>query len=426
MPELVRRPLMPGVTLSCLQTEKFKTSVISLSLLRPLSKEEASLSALLPTVLCRGTQTYPDMSALSVALESLYGAQLEPAMRKKGEVQCVGFVSHFVDGAFLPGHPNQLSAVSALLGEVLLRPAGDGRGFLPAYVDNERGNLIDQIRAGKNDKRTYAGQRLLELMCEGEAYSIDRLGDEDTAKAVTADRLWTHYQRVLASSQIEILYVGPRPADEAAAALTKALGGLPRGSAFDAAKTEVVRSAGAPRRFEERMEVSQGKLVMGMRMGVSGSDPDYPLALLATGVFGGTTNAKLFMHVRERLQLCYYASAWMEGLKGLLIVSSGIEFKNRQAAEDEIRAQWDAVCRGDISEEELSAARLSLSGMMRAISDKPHRLEDYYLGQQAAGLSTDPDALADRIDAVAKDDVARVARGATWDSIYFLTGEVQS
>ena len=422
MSEIVRQSIAPDVNLSVLTTGKFKTSVLSLSLLRPLSREEASLSALVPPVLCRGTSRYPDMAALSARLEELYGARLEPAARKKGEIQCAGFVSDFIDGAYLPGHPDQLRAVAELLGEMLLNPAGGGR-FVPDYVEAERGQLADQIAAAKNDKRAYASHRLLELMCADEAYGVNRLGDEARARAIPPDRLWEHYRDMLASSRVELLYIGPRSAGQVAETLSGALSGLPRRVPALRVGTDVIRSAAGPiRHFEESMDVEQGKLAMGARLGVSAADPAYPAALLAVEVFGGTTVSKLFLHVREHLQLCYYASAHMEALKGLMIVSSGIDFQKREAAEQEISRQWEAICRGEITDEELSAARLSLISQLRASVDQPHRMEDYYLGQMAAGLSDSPDALASRLEAVTADQTAGAARAATWDSVYFLHG----
>jgi predicted Zn-dependent peptidase len=363
------------------------------------------------------------MTALSARLDELYGAQLEPAVRKKGEVQCVGLLADFVDGAFLPGGPDQLAAAAALLGEALLAPAGGGDGFVPAYVVTERDNLADRIAAAKNDPRAYAEQRLLALMCAGEAYGTDRLGNETSARAVTPDALWAHYRHVLASSRIEAVYVGPRGPEAVTARLREALSGLPRTAPFDDVGTAVRSSAGAIRRFAESMAVSQGKLVLGMRLGVSTPHQDYPAALLAAELFGGGASSKLFSHVRERLRLCYYASAWLEGHKGLLLVSSGVDEGNRRDAEAEILAQWDALGQGDFTETELTAARLSLTDMLRATADRPHRLEDYYLGLSAAGLSFPPDELAERLGSVAPERVAETARGGVWDGVYFLGGE---
>ena len=423
MPEIVRQSLWPGIGLTSMQTDKFKTSVLSVSLLRPLSHEEASLSALTPRVLCRGTGRYPDMAALSVRLEELYGARLEPSVRKKGEIQCVGFVADFIDGRYLPGKPDQLAAVVELLGEVLLRPAGGGACFEHGYVEAERTNLADEIAASKNDKVAFASRRLRELMCAEEAFGVNRLGDEREARAITPEALWRHYQEILATSRVEAWYIGPRPAEHVAAAFREALSALPRSQPFTETKTEVIRStAGLIRQFEETMDVGQGKLALGMRMGTALGDPNYPAAMLATAIYGGTPASKLFLHVRERLQLCYYASALMEGAKGLMIVSSGIDADNRAAAEEGIFKQWEDVRNGDFSAEELSAARLSLCDVLHAASDNPHSLEDYYLGQTAAGLKTDPDTMAGLLEEITASQVADAARASTWDSVYFLHG----
>ena len=64
--EYSRSELMPGVFLSHLKSDKFKTACMSLNLITQLSRETASINALLPNVLRRGTTRYPDMDMVSV------------------------------------------------------------------------------------------------------------------------------------------------------------------------------------------------------------------------------------------------------------------------------------------------------------------------------------------------------------------------
>ena len=73
------------------------------------------------------------------------------------------------------------------------------------------------------------------------------------------------------------------------------------------------------------------------------AEPDVPALLVFNAVFGGSVTSKLFMNVRERLQLCYYASSGLDWQKGLLIVSSGVAFDKLGAARDEIFAQLEAI-----------------------------------------------------------------------------------
>ena len=51
-----RTEILPGVYLTAVQSDKFKTGCFSLNLLRPMKKEEAAANALIPSVLLRGSE----------------------------------------------------------------------------------------------------------------------------------------------------------------------------------------------------------------------------------------------------------------------------------------------------------------------------------------------------------------------------------
>ena len=97
-----RREIMQDVFLTYLPAQRFKTSRMTVQLIAPLQRETAAANALLPAVLRRGTVRCPDMESLSAALDTLYGANIDYTVRKKGERQCVGFAAGFIDDAFTP------------------------------------------------------------------------------------------------------------------------------------------------------------------------------------------------------------------------------------------------------------------------------------------------------------------------------------
>ena len=88
----VYREILPGVRLRVISTDKFKTSCFSSSFMLPLDCDNASYNALIPSVLRRGTKEHPDMTRLTAALDALYGARVEPAVRKFGNVQASGII----------------------------------------------------------------------------------------------------------------------------------------------------------------------------------------------------------------------------------------------------------------------------------------------------------------------------------------------
>lgn len=422
--EVTKRDLMPGVTLRAVHTNKFKSAYLSATFLPRLSPYTAAENALVPFVLRRGTWRHPDMQSLSAALDELYGGAIEPVVRKKGETQCVGFVASFLDDAYsLDGSPI-LEPACALLGEVLTLPRLEGECLCREYVEGERQNLIDRIRAQVNDKRAYAVSRLTQVMCADEAFGVDRLGDEESAAAITPESLTQRWRALLRTSELALYYCGSAPVDRVEAALRAALTYLPRDSRRECAPCSVVlRPQSKPRIVEEEMDVTQGKLALGFRTGgIVVWDQEYPALLLLNTLYGGSAISKLFLNVREKLSLCYYASSGMDRMKGVLWVSSGIEFENYERAKEEILAQLKAISVGRIEPWEMEGARLSLRTARLSCLDSQSRLEEFWLSQAAADQDETPEEQYRRLEAVTAEDVSMVARRVLLDTVYFLKG----
>ncbi|MEA4896045.1 MAG: insulinase family protein [Oscillospiraceae bacterium] len=420
--------IMPNVVLTCLQTGKFKTNCLSVNLLMPLGREAAAKNALIPAVLCRGTATLPDMAAISSKLDSLYGARIKPVIRKKGEIQVVGLYADFADDAFIPESGVILEQITSLVGEMLLMPRTRGGLFLREYVESEKEQLLEQIRGRINEKRAYSVQRLFENMCAMEEYSVDKLGTETEAESVTANELTRHYHSMLASSPVEIFYCGGADPSRVRTAVKSAFSGLPRSEEEPDLGTDIRMNSleETPRYFEDVMQVTQGKLAIGFRLGECMEEPNSAAIRVFNAVYGGSATSKLFMNVREKLSLCYFASSFVDLHKGILAVSSGIEFDKYDAALSEILSQLDAVKRGDISEHELSSAKSSVASDYRTIEDSLIALEDFYLNQALIGPDCPPLELAALTEEITAGEVVAIAKGVECDAIYFLRGEKEA
>ena len=422
---ITERTIAPGVTLRAVQTKKFKTSMLAVTFLEPLREETAALNALLPKVLRRGTRAYPDMEALSAALDDLYGGTIEPAVRKKGEVQCVGFWGSFLDDAFVPPGTKLLEPAAALLGQLVLDPAGEKGTFVSEYVESEKANLIDRIRSEVNDKLQYSVARLREAMCAGEAYGVGRLGSEESAASITGEALTDRYRTLLRTAPVYLYYCGSADIDRVESAFRTAFAALPQGEREAVPDTVVAAEPEGPvRRFSETMDVTQGKLVLGFRTGRPYRTlEEVARATLFSALYGGSTNSKLFLNVREKLSLCYFASASLAMSKGVMLVYSGVEFANLPRTEEEIMAQLRACQEGEIEPEELEAARRSAVSNFRSVLDAQGKLEEYWLGRFFTGTAFPPEELAEAISRVTLEDVVSVARGIRLDTVFTLEGK---
>lgn len=422
--EFNRNELMPGVFLSHLRSDKFKTACMSVTLLTQLRRETAAMNAVIPFVLNRGTTRYGDMEQLSRRMDELYGAAVEPVVRRIGEIQCIGFYGSFPEPDYLPGGEALLGDTCALMAQLLLDPATRGGLLLPQYVDSEREKLLDIIRSRMNDKRSYALTRCIEEMCCYEDFAVSRFGSESEAENIHYKKLTRHYRELIQTCPVEIFYCGKTDFKAVSAAMREAFSTMPRGEIEYDIGTDLRMNAVEDhvRFVEEEMDVTQGKLVLGFRLGECMEEPDIPALYVFNAVYGSGATSKLFVNVREKLSLCYYASSAVYLHKGIMLVSSGIEFDKLDAARDEILAQLDSVRRGEITDDELRSAKKSVASDLRAVQDSIGELEGFYLSQALDGLDYGPAELAALAEDVTKEDVQAIAKSIECDLIYFLKG----
>ena len=417
-----RLELLPGVWLNQVQTDRFKTGCFSINFLRPLARESAAANALLPSVLLRGCRSYPNMQAVSQRLDTLYGASVGTLVRKKGEVQTTGLYADFLEDRYSESEPVFVPMIE-FLQELLFEPCKGADGFVEDFVTGEKQNLANTIDAKINEKRSYAVSRLLHHMCEGEAYAVPRLGEKETLDGLTPGCLFSQWNRILAGSRIELFYLGQQPREAVLDAMACLTEKLPHRDSLTDIGTQVTLPHRPAQEITETMDVTQGKLTMGFRTPVTLHDSRYPALALLNAVYGAGMTSKLFLNIREKQSLCYYASSSLDKFKGIMVVGSGIEFDNYQVAKEGILNQLELCCRGEITPEELESARNYLISALHTGKDSPGRLDDYAIGQAVAGCSGTMESLAQQLETVTLDQVVEAANTLTLDTVYFLKGE---
>jgi predicted Zn-dependent peptidase len=414
-----RTQILPNVFLTSVQTDKFKTGCFSLNLLRPLCRGEASANALIPSVLLRGSKQYPDIRSISARLDELYGASMGTLIRKKGEVQFVGFFADYLEDEL--AHEPVFSQMADFVAEILFHPVLEDGVFGKDATEGEKWNLANTIESRINDKRSYAISQLLKTMCRDEIYGIPRLGDLEDLETISETSLYRSYRRILETSQIEIFYMGRTSPETAAEKFREVLRELPRGDIVPVG-TNFIPAAADVREVTESLDVTQGKLSLGFRTGCTVRDPEYPALVVMNTIYGGGITSKLFQKVREEQSLCYYASSSVEKFKGVMVVSSGIEFSDYEKAKTEILRQLDECRQGHITQEEFDSAKRYLLSDLKTGLDSPGRLDDFYMGQIMEGLDGTMEDLAARIEAVTMDETVAAAKRVSLDTVYFLRG----
>lgn len=417
-----RIEIAPGVVLRCCPQTKFKQGCLSLSLIRPTDAREAAMNALLPAVLLRGTRDYPDLQAITRRLDTLYGASAGSQVRRIGDYQTVGFYCSFIEDAYaLPGD-RVLAPMVDFLRQVLLCPVLENGVLSASFVEGEKRNLIQAIEAQRNDKRAYAGHRLFEIMCREDSFGVFRLGQKAAVAAITPKMLTDHYHRLLAESPVELFYVGSAQPEQLAQLLRPLFDSRQPRKALPA---QTPFHPCLPSREEETLDVTQGRLCMGFYTPVTSRTEGFAAMQLFNAVFGSGMISKLFMVIREQMSLCYDIGSSYHGSKGILTVSAGVDFCQLEAVEREVCHQLELCRNGQITDEELEAARQYLYSGLRAVSDSPGALENFYASGALTGSGMTAQENMQALARVDKAQVAQAARQVRLHTVYFLKGDAE-
>ena len=413
--------LFPGVTLRCCRDERFKQGCLSLQFLRPMCREEAALNALLPAVLLRGTKSCPDMRSITLHLDDLYGASVGALVRRIGDIQCTGLSCGFIDDRFALEGDRVFGPMMAFLEQLILEPVTQDGAFCTAYVESEKQNLVWALEAQRNDKRSYANNQLLKLMCRDDSYGIPRLGEIADVEPITPRNLYAHYRKILQTSPVHVFYVGSAEADAVAEALRPMLSKLAADPITLPGQAGFV--SGGCSEHEEILDVAQGKLCIGYATPITLRDPRYAAVQMCNTILGAGMTSKLFMQVREKMSLCYDIGSGFHGSKGILTVAAGIEFEKKAVVQQEITHQLQLICDGCITEEEMTAAREALLSNLRSTHDSPGAIEGYYASAAISGIGMTPAQFMEALCRVTREDVSAAAKTLTLQTVYFLKGE---
>lgn len=407
------------INLTLIPGEKFKSNLVSIYIQRLLDKDEATKNALIPEIVTSGSRKYPSAREISNELDNLYGSSMGADVTKRGERQVLSFKIISTNEKYLD--EKIFKNVIEFFNEVINNPLVIDGGFKEEFLNIEKENLKDRIQAKINDKGRYALERAFEEMCEGERYSISEYGYEEDIDKITPQELYNHYRDILRTSPIDIVVEGDFDEEEIIKIITENFK-FERGNIIDIPRDEFKKDTKEVKYINEKMDITQGKLIMGYRSNVDYLDEEkYYALVVGSNILGGGPDSKLFINVRERESLCYYVYSSVEKYKGILFVSSGIESNNYEKTVDLINAQIDKLKNGDISEQELKNSKSALISSMRTISDSIGGRSDFYFAQAMGKTGSTIDSIIEKLSKVSIEDIVKVVQDINLDTVYFLS-----
>lgn len=419
----VKKEINDGIRVFVNSTDKFKTITVKVFVHQNLQEETVTKTALIPFVLKRGCEFMPTSQEITTYLENLYGAGFDVDIIKKGERQIIEFDMDVVNDKFLPPNTEGLleKGLQALK-EIMMNPLLENGGFNKTYFEQEKDVLLRNIKDLFNNKRAYAVERCFQEMCRDERFSLYKYGKEEDLEDLDPVELYGYYNEILKHNPIDVFVMGDVDVEKVFETAEKMFK-YPRGNIKAIPPTLVDKKVEKEKTVIEKQKVNQGKLSLGLRTYTVYGDYDYYPLLVCNGILGGGVHSKLFQNVREKASLAYYVFSRIEKLKGVMVIASGIEFKDYDKTLDITKKQILDLKNGVISDYEMSATKKMIISSLKEVADNPMAAINLYLDGVIAGKIEEIDDMIKNIEKVTKQEVVEAANKLKLDTVYFLTQE---
>ena len=410
-----------GIKLHTIKTEKFKTNLIAVMLTTKLDRKNITKNALIPAVLRRGTKFMQTQEDINKKMEDMYGASFDCGLDKTGDNQILKFYMETVNNEFLPQDAeNMIKNSIEKIFEIIFNPYLENGVFKKEYVEQEKEN-IKQIIDGKIDsKARYALDRCIEEMYKNEPFGLYKFGYVEDLKDINEKNLYEYYLELIKTCKIDIYISGI--VDENIQNIIKQNENIeklqerkPDFKEFELTKKEKEEV----KEIQESMEVTQGKLILGLDVNILDKDARYKI-MIYNSLLGGSANSKLFQNVREKASLAYTASSSYYRFKNNIFINCGIDIPNYQKALEIIKKQIEDMKNGDFTDEEIENAKNGIIASIKTIDDEQDTEITYYFGQELSGTKTSLEEYIENIQKVNKADILEVAKQISINTIYFL------
>ena len=392
-----------------IETKKFKTNVYALYLTIPLTKENVTYNALIPTVLKRGCEKYNNQLEISKKLEEMYDATFGIGITKVGNNEVLKFYLESLNNNYLPNNEDLSKTSIEMLLNIVMKPYLVNEKFDDDYVEQEKENLKKVIESRKDNKDTYATNRLLEEMFKEEPYGLYKFGNIDEIDNITSEKLYEKYKELIKNSEkylyivgdVENLNIESYNIDEKEITISKEF---------------PVKISEKENIVKEQMDVTQGKLVIGLN---TPNNKQEVIALYNT-ILGKGANSKLFLNVREKEGLAYSAGSTYLKRNNAIIISTGIEVSKYNKAIEVIKNQLKDMEDGNITEKEMKDAKQFINAGLNLINESSENMIEYRFDKDLYNEEIDIEKYRKEIEEIKKEDIVKVAKQIKIDTIYFL------
>ena len=416
--------LKQGIKAHFIKTDLYKTDLSCIIMTTPLKRETVTKNALIPFLLRRGTKKLPNLSEINKKLEDMYGASFNCGIDKMGDNVVLKFYIESINNDYALNHEDVLKMNLESLIDIVFDPVQNGNLLNEDFLCLEKENLKKVINRKIDDKDSYALEACISKMYGDEKFGLYKYGYIEDVDSITIEEVSEYYNWLIQNSKIDIFISGDLNENDVKEFLNrnnniKKLKPRTESYILNNEFTESKQIVENVSEISEKMEVTQGKLVMGLDI-VSNMENLQVVSVVYNAILGDGANSMMFQNVREKAGLAYSARSTFVKQKMNIFIRCGIQIENYEKAVKIIKEQLENIKNGEFTDEDIQNSKTYLISSLKSVEEEQDTEIIYYIGQEISKMNMTIEEYIEKIENVTREQIIEIANSVHLNTIYFL------
>jgi predicted Zn-dependent peptidase len=345
---------------------------------------------------------------------------------KIGDNQAIKFFIETIDDEYTLNGEKLLNEALDLVLDVAFNPDMTDDNFKEEYIETEKENLRKVIESKIDNKDFYAFNRAIENMHSQEGFGLYKYGYLEDLEKITNEEISKYYHEMISKVKIDIYISGNFEEEKINEFLKeneilKNLNPRKENYIMNFVSTDCTKKVDNPSEIQEKMDIKQGKLVMGYKVH-SNLENLMTAGTVFNSILGDGANSMLFQNVREKAGLAYTTRSTFNKIKYDLFIRCGIEISNYKKTVDLIKEQLENITLGKFTNSDIMNAKNYIISSIKSIEAEQDTQIVFYIGQEITKKRNTVKEYIEKIESVTKEQIVEFAKSLELKIIYFLTG----
>ena len=310
-----------------IKTNKFKTCHMEIIFYDKLDKDRITSTNFLVDMLSYSNKLYPTKKLVQEKLEDLYSATFYGVSSRIGNISCLNFIYNFIDPKYTDR--SYLKEVIKFPFEMIYNPNIDNHEFDLRIFKIIKSRIKADIDSLKESPMRYTIKKALQYMDPNHPASYPYVGTHKDLDRITPSKLAEEYDRLINEYKCDIYIAGNLDMDKINFMINEYF----RNNIIQNKELDIFIPPLKINRIKEKVEhdsFKQSTLVCLLNTyDLTEYEKNYVINIY-NHIFGGSSlNSYLASNIREKASLCYNISSIYQKFDNMMIITSGINAKNK-------------------------------------------------------------------------------------------------